>query len=363
MNKIRVHLKERSYDILIGRGLLKDSGKLIKRLDIGSDAVCITNSGLLNLYKSPIERSFKKAGLTVRFELIPDSEKAKSARCAFDLTGRISAYDKSKKLFIVTLGGGVVGDLGGFVAAIYKRGVPYVQIPTTLLAQVESAIGGKVAIDLPCAKNLVGAFYQPKQVISDTSLLKTLPARQLKSGLGEVVKYGIIKDAGLFSFIEKNYKSILRQDGKALEYIIGTASRIKADIVRKDEFDRTDKRAILNYGHTMGHAIETASGYSGKYTHGEAIAIGMVIASKISLRLGIISIEDAFRIAALIKRLGLPTRPEELDFKAIYDAHLHDKKFIHGKNRFVLPVKIGRVRIVENVPDAIIRNVLKEELI
>lgn len=363
MKKIKVSLKKRAYNILIGRGLLKDSGRLIKRLDIGNDALCITNHSLFKLYKAPLERSLKKSGISVRFELVPDSEKAKSADIAMGLIQKISAYDKNKRLFIITLGGGVVGDVGGFIAAVYKRGIPYVQIPTTLLAQVDSAIGGKVAIDLACAKNLVGAFFQPRLVISDTDLLKSLPERQIKAGLAEVIKYGIISDARLFSFLEKNREKILKRDAEALEYMVAAASSIKARIVERDEFDRTGKRVILNYGHTIGHAIEAASGYSGKYNHGEAVAIGMAIACKISLNLGIMDIKDAFRIVALINKFGLPAQPKGLKLADIYDAHLHDKKFIHGKNRFVLPVRIGRVRIVENVPTAVIRNILKEELI
>jgi len=363
MRRIRVRLKDRSYDILIGRGLLKKSGELIRSLRSEKDAVCITNARLLRLYRKTLQSSLTKSGMTVRFERVPDSEGAKSVRIAASLIKEISIYDKRKRLFIINFGGGVVGDLGGFVAAVYKRGTPYVQIPTTLLAQVDSAIGGKVAIDLPAAKNLVGAFYQPRLVISDIDLIGSLPARQIRNGLAEIVKYGVIKDRKLFTFLERNYRKILEYDENALTHIVSASSRIKAALVEKDELDRTGSRAILNYGHTIGHAIEAASGYSNKYNHGEAVAIGMIIASKISLRLGLIGSEEARRIRNLIVKLGLPTNARGLHYKDVYEAHLHDKKFIHGENRFVLPVRIGKVRLVSNVPEAIIRRVLREELL
>ena len=363
MKRIKVHLKDRSYDILIGRGLLKSLGAILKRLDIGKDAVCITNSSLLNLYKPALARSLKKGGYSVRFETIPDSERAKSIGVAVNLINKIACYDKRKKIFIINFGGGVVGDLAGFVASVYKRGIPYIQIPTTLLAQVDSAIGGKVAIDLPVAKNLVGAFYQPRLVLSDVELLSSLPERQIRNGLAEVVKYGIIKDARLFKFLEKNYGKLLRYDKASLEHVILASSRIKAGIVEKDEYDKTGERAVLNFGHTIGHAIESASKYDGKYNHGEAIAVGMVAATKISLSLGLIRMKDAVRIIDLIAKLKLPVSCAGESLKSIYDAHLHDKKFIHGKNRFVLPVHIGETRIIENIPDSVITKVLKEEIL
>ena len=362
MRIVRVRLKNRSYDIVIGRALLKKAGAILKRLGIGKDAVVITNRRLLKLYRKPLEDSFKAAGLSVRFELVPDSEKAKDPAVALGLIKRISAYDRLKEIFVVAFGGGVVGDLAGFVAAVYKRGVPYAQFPTTLLAQVDSAIGGKVAVDLPVAKNLVGAFYQPRIVLSDISLLKSLSKRQLKNGLAEVVKYGVIKDRSLFGFLEKNHKKILKCDKRALEYVVARSGRIKAAVVEKDELDKKGIRAILNYGHTLGHAIEAASGYSGRYNHGEAVAIGMVLAAEISSRLGMMRRAEAERIAALIRGLGLPTDIKGLEFSRIYEAHLHDKKFVRKVNRFVLPVRIGKAKVVEGVTRSVIKSVLKKHL-
>jgi 3-dehydroquinate synthase len=360
MRKIRVRLKERSYDILIGRGLLDDCGAILKRLGIGRDAVCITNSCLFRLYGKPLKRSLEHSGFTVRFEKVPDSEKAKTDRVANSLIRSISLYDKGKKIFIINLGGGVVGDVGGFVASIYRRGVPYVHIPTTLLAQVDSAIGGKVAIDLPVAKNLVGSFYQPKTVIADTNLIKSLGRRQLTSGLAEVIKYGIIKDKRLFTFLEKNREKIMGFDNSALEYIVVSSAKTKAAVVEKDEFDRTGIRAVLNFGHTIGHAIEAASGYSKRYNHGEAIAIGMVSACKISSAIGMIDNADANRIIDLISMYDLPTYATGISIQKVYASHLHDKKFIRGRNRFILPSRIGSVKIVDGVSDAVVKKVLKE---
>jgi 3-dehydroquinate synthase len=362
MKKVRLSLKGRSYDILIGRDLLRRAGEILAKLALGRDAVVISNSRILRLYGEAFRRSLAGSRLTARFERVPDSEKAKAHRTAVDLLDRIAAYDKRKTLFIVAFGGGVIGDLAGFVAAVYKRGVPYAQIPTTLLAQVDSAIGGKTGIDLPVAKNLAGAFHQPKVVISDISLLKTLSPRQVRNGLAEIIKYAVIGDRRFFGYLESNYGRILRLDDKSLEFVISRSSAIKARLVEKDELDRKGIRAALNYGHTIGHAIETAEGYSDLIYHGEAIAIGMVVAGRIAVKMGMMRPAELARIKSLIGNAGLPTkiRSGRL-FAPIFAAHLHDKKFIRGKNRLVLPTGIGRVRIVEGVPDSVIRGALKEE--
>lgn len=359
MRRIRVKLKDRSYDIVIGRHLLEKTGALLKRLGIGHDAIVITNGILRRLYANTLVRSLTGSGFTTRLEIVPDSEKAKSERIAATLINRIAAYDTRKNVFIIAFGGGVVGDLAGFVAALYKRGIPYVQLPTTLLAQVDSAIGGKVAIDLPVAKNMVGVFYQPKIVVSDISLLGTLPERQMRSGLAEVIKYGVIKAPSLFRFLEKNYRKVLEGDRDALEYVVWRSSLIKARLVEADELDRKNLRVILNYGHTIGHAIEAAASYSGRYNHGESIAIGMVAAARISLAMGIMPAGEADRISSLIGSCGLPTRVKGPAFSDIYKAHLHDKKFANSQNRFVLPRRIGRVRVVEGVNEDIVRKAIK----
>lgn len=362
MKTIKVPLGKRSYDISIGRGLIRDCGSILKKLDIGTDAVIITNSRLAAIYKKTIEKTLKGNGFTCRFEIVPDSEKAKSISVASAILNRLSRYDVGRCVFIIALGGGVVGDLAGFVASVYKRGIPYAQIPTTLLAQVDSSIGGKVAVDLSVAKNLVGSFYQPRAVIADVEALKTLSPRQIRNGLAEIIKYGIIKDAGLFRFLEAGYKKVLKLEKKALEHIVSRSCKIKADVVAKDEFDRKCVRAALNYGHTIGHAIEAAAGYSGKYNHGEAVALGMLVAGDMAVALGMLKEAQALRIGRLIEKVGLPVSIKGVEIKRIYGSYLHDKKFINGRNRFILATKIGGVSIVEGVADSIIRNALKKHI-
>lgn len=360
MKRVKVSLKERSYNIIIGRRILGTCGKALKELDIGRDAVVITNSRLEGLYGKRLRSSLARAGFSVRIETVPDSEKAKSIAVATRILRRLSAYDVGKKLFVIALGGGVIGDLAGFVAAVYKRGIPYVQIPTTLLAQVDSAIGGKTAVDLPVAKNLVGAFYQPKMVLADVSLIATLPKRQVKSGLAEVIKYGVIRDRRLFAFVERNIRKLLAGDTAELEFVVSRCAGIKAGVVSKDEFDRKGARVILNYGHTIGHAIEAASAYSGRYNHGEAVALGMIAANSMATSLRRMKEREARRIESLIRKAGLPTTVKGVRLPSIYASHLHDKKFTGTMNRFVLPVRIGAAKTVNNVPDRAIRNALKE---
>lgn len=359
MKKIRVRLGKRSYDILIGRGLIDNCGRIFKKLNLGSDAVIITNRRVAALYGRTVGRSLKRNGLTAHFEFVPDSERSKSLSVASALLNRLSRYDRNKRVFVIALGGGVVGDLAGFVASIYKRGIPYAQIPTTLLAQVDSSIGGKTAVDLDVAKNMVGSFYQPRVVISDVSAIQTLSPRQIRNGLAEIIKYGVIKDAALFKYLESNYKKIMNLDKGALEHIVSKSGKIKADIVARDEFDRKRVRVVLNYGHTIGHAIEAAAGYSGRYSHGEAIALGMLVAGRIASDLGLIKRSEADRVERLIKKVGLDAYIKGLTIPGIYEAHLHDKKFTNCKNRFILIDRIGRSKVVDNVADPVIRKALK----
>jgi len=363
MRKIRVRLKKRSYDIIIGRGVLNRLGLFVKKLKIGNDAVIITNPTVSRLYGKKIESLLKLAGLSVLTLTVPDSEEAKSLKTASGILEKIAHYDRRRKIFIIAFGGGVVGDLAGFVSAIYKRGVPYIQVPTTLLAQVDSAIGGKTAVDLPIAKNLVGAIYQPRLVLSDTALLKTLPRRQIQNALAEIIKYGAIKDSSLFSFIGRNMKRLLSNDIRSLEYVIGRSSAIKAGFVEKDEFDRTGYRALLNYGHTIGHAIEASSRYSGLYTHGEAIAIGMLAAADISSRIGVLKDGGYLQnLRRMLRECGLPVKAKGLKARDIYESHLRDKKFANARNRFVLPVISGCVKLTEGVPDIVIKKAISEIL-
>jgi len=334
-------------------------GRHIAKLHIGHDAYVITNTAIKNKYGNVLDKILKHSGFNVRFKIIPDSEKSKSMEMSTSIIKDISLYDKKRQLFIIAFGGGVVGDLAGFVASIYKRGVAYIQIPTTLLAQVDSSIGGKTAVDLLEGKNLVGAFYQPRLVFSDVKFLNTLNQRQISSGLSEVIKYGIIKDRQLFFYLEKKYKDILALEPQALEYIVHRCSCIKASIVEHDEREEKGIRTILNLGHTVGHAIEAASNFK-VYNHGEAIALGMLIAADISKKLSLINNAVSRRIENLIKIVGLPTRIKRVSLAHIIKAHYHDKKFIGRKNKFVLIKGIGKTKIVEIIPIGIIREAIKK---
>ena len=355
MKKIKLNLGKRNYSILIGNRILKNLPGCIKKLNIGRDALIITNPKIKKIAGGELANSLKKGGISYRFECVPDSEKSKSQKIAFKLIDKVSKYAKGKRVFIIALGGGVIGDLSGFVASVYKRGIPYIQIPTTLLGQIDSSIGGKVAIDLDCGKNLVGAFYQPSLVLCDISLLKSLPKKQLRAGLAEAVKYGIIKDKLLFSYIEKNYSNILNLNNQNLEHIINKCAAIKAKIVSLDEKEKKGIRTILNYGHTIGHAIETAGRFKA-YTHGEAIALGMLAAQRIAGKLKIFTNQkEEKRITDILANIGLPSKIKGLKLNSIIKAQSFDKKFIHGKNRFVLPKAIGRVIIKEGIPLKIIQ--------
>jgi len=278
-----------------------------------------------------------------------------------DTVKKVSHKTRTHRPLILALGGGVVGDLAGFVAATFRRGVPYIQLPTTLLAQVDSAIGGKVGIDLPEAKNLIGAFYQPKAVLEDTDFLGTLPARQVRNGMGEVIKYAVIQSPELFRYLEDNIKSVLSLETNAIEKVISECAAIKAWVVEKDERDVKDIRIALNFGHTLGHAIEAASGYSGAYNHGESVALGMLLACEMAMRLDMLKDGDFQRIKALIRKAGLPGRIEGgISVQKIMEAHEYDKKFSAGVNRFVLPTGIGAVEVIEDIPELLIKTVLKE---
>lgn len=358
MKTIRVKLTRHPYSIHVGPRTLAKLPGLVKKLKIGSDALIVTTPILKSLFGEKLKKTLREAGLGCLFLTIPDSEKSKNAKRAFHLIEKITAFDRNKKLFLIAFGGGVVGDLTGFVAAIYKRGIPYLQVPTTLLAQIDSSIGGKTAIDTAFGKNLVGAFYQPRLVLSDTTLLETLPLKQLRSGLAEGVKYALIKDKLLFSFLRKNYKKILRHDGAALSFLILRCAAIKAAVVAQDEYDRKDKRIILNFGHTFGHAIEAASRY--KISHGEAVSLGMVCAARLSRDLGILAAGVFEKIVRLLKNIGIPTRLPPIKTQDILKMIAYDKKFKRGKNRFVLLKEIGRTIVREDIAQAAIRKAVEK---
>ena len=353
ISKISVGLKDNPYAIAIGYDILEEFPSYIRGLGLGKDAVIISHPVIERLHGGKLTAALKKAGYSVKIFSVPEGEKSKSAACALRLLKEISVYDVNKNIFIIALGGGVVGDLSGFVAAVYKRGVPYIQVPTTLLAQIDSSIGGKTAIDLETGKNLVGAFYQPRLVFADTKTLKTLDKRQIRNGLAEAIKYGVIGDAKLFSFIETNHKKFLKGDVAVLNFIIRRCAQIKARVVAEDEKETKGLRTILNFGHTVGHAVEAASKYD-QYHHGESVGLGMRVASRISVSMGLLATAQETRINQLISSVGLPERIEGGRLAKILNLMKHDKKFTAGHNRFVLTPKIGQVKVVKDIPESVI---------
>ncbi|MDD5120126.1 MAG: 3-dehydroquinate synthase [Candidatus Omnitrophica bacterium] len=348
MHKITVNLGMRSYKIIVGRNITGQLGKVLKRLNIGSDAFIITNNFLKNKYGAKLAQSLSAAGINFIFKTVLDSEKSKSIETASIVIKDVAKFDRKKKVFIIAFGGGVIGDLAGFVASVYKRGTNYIQVPTTLLAQVDSAIGGKTALDLASGKNLVGAFYQPRLVFSDVEFLKTLDNKQLGSGMAEVIKYAVIKDAKLFTYLETRHKALSSGSAHALMEIIGSCSRIKALITSKDEKESLGLRTILNFGHTIGHAIEAAGGYK-RYNHGQAVGLGMIAAVNLSAVLGLIDRKVSERVKDLIELYGLPVKLKNVPLDKIIKAHYYDKKFSGKENKLVLISAIGQAKIVRNV--------------
>jgi len=359
MHKQKVSLGRRSYNIIIGRNILNRLGADLGKLKIGKDAFIITNTFLKNKYGKKLSQALSKAGISSHFKVVADSEKSKSIETARLVIKDLARFDKKKKVFIIAFGGGVVGDLAGFVASVYKRGVNYVQVPTTLLAQVDSAIGGKTAIDLDLGKNLVGAFYQPRLVFSEIDFLKSLDKNKIRCGMAEVIKYALITDGRLFNFLEHNCKQVLGGKAAAFEKIITVCSKIKAKVVSADEKEFLGLRTMLNFGHTIGHAIEAASGYQG-YNHGQAVALGMIVAVDLSARLKLIDAKLCARIQNLIKLYGLPVKLKGVSVDKIIRAHYYDKKFSGKQNKFVLICSIGKHKIVNNVRLDLIKEAVRK---
>lgn len=358
MKNVRVHLGERSYTIRIGADALGDIGKVCLRHFRGGRALVVTDANVAPLYAERTIDSLAAAGVQASVLRIPAGEASKSMRQLSRILDKMASLRLDRGCGAVALGGGVVGDIAGFAAAVFLRGVPYVQAPTTLLAQVDSAVGGKTAIDHKLGKNLVGAFHQPTAVVSDTSSLKTLPEREFRAGLAEVVKHAAIADSRLFAFLEKNEAQVLEREAGAMERIVATNCRIKARVVEQDERE-SGLRQILNYGHTLGHAVEALAGYSSELLHGEAVAIGMSAASRISCAMGRCGSGDVERLTALLDRFGLPTRMAEPPGLAVLKRLVaSDKKTRRGSPRFVLMRKIGAVEPGIEVSPRLWRNAL-----
>ena len=353
MPTVRVNLGPRSYDIAIGSGLDGFSEFTSTRVPNIDRGLVVADANT----RRHAEQLARLVGAAAIAE-VPAGEQSKSLAEAARLYSELAARMADRKTPVIAVGGGVVGDLSGFVAATYNRGLPLLMVPTTLLAMVDSSVGGKVGINLPEGKNLVGAFHQPAGVWIDTAMLDTLPDREYRSGLAEVVKYGVILDPELFNWLEANTDAVLRREPQAVAHIVSRSCRLKADVVEQDEYERSGVRAILNYGHTFAHAFEAVGGYGG-WLHGEAVAVGMVCASRLAERHGLIASAITSRQIELLKRIGLPTtpRPEWLVDELLLVMR-RDKKNIAGRLRFVLPTRLGHVSVFDDVRESLVRDVL-----
>ena len=346
MLKLEVALGERAYPILIGESLLSD-GKTLPGSVSAQDILLVSNTTVAPLYADRVRDALKdRRVVDVR---LPDGEQHKTLENVSRVLDVLVANRFGRDSLVLALGGGVVGDLAGFSAACYQRGVAFAQLPTTLLSQVDSSVGGKTGVNHPGGKNLIGAFHQPRVVISDTATLRTLPARELRAGLAEVIKYALVFDIAFLGWLEQNLDALLALDPAALAHAIYRSCELKAEVVLRDEHEHGE-RALLNYGHTFGHAIETATGYT-EWLHGEAVAAGMLIAAGMSARLGLLPASDVQRIRALLQRAGLALDPPRLGAARAMQLMGVDKKVRAGRIRLVLLESLGRARFTADYPD------------
>lgn len=348
MERLKVELGERSYPIEIAAGLLQRADVLTSAIK-GKRVMIVTNTVVAPLYLELV--TSRLSGFQVEHLILPDGEAHKNLTTFEQIMSALLETSHGRDSTLIALGGGVIGDVVGFAAASYQRGIPFIQIPTTLLSQVDSSVGGKTAVNHPLGKNMIGAFYQPRQVVIDTECLSTLPAREFAAGMAEVIKYGIIWDADFFSWLEQNMVLLQQLDPAALTYAIKRCCQIKADVVGQDETEH-GVRALLNLGHTFGHAIEAEQGY-GNWLHGEAVAAGIMLAAWTALDRGEMTEQEVARVRALLLAANLPIKaPAEMDFAAFIRHMRRDKKVLEGKLRLVLPVGIGHAQVVADVSDA-----------
>ena len=367
-SEIRVHvdLGPRSYDVRVGTGRMEAFGAFARDALRASwagrscrSALIVTDTHLAELsLPNGLQDAFAGLGIDSKIAIVPAGESSKSIDCAGRLFDQLVASKADRHTAIVAVGGGVIGDLAGFVAATYARGLPLLMVPTTLLAQVDSSVGGKVGVNHPGAKNIIGSFHQPVGVWIDTETLRSLPDRELRCGLAEVVKYGVILDAAFFAELEDHADKILDRHDGILRHIVARSCRLKADVVSRDEREETGLRAVLNFGHTIGHAIEAVAGYGGAFQHGEAVAVGMIAESRLAQRLRWIGPEVHERLLSLLDRFGLPTSAAALDVNQLIDAMGRDKKNRGGRLRFVLPRSIGHVELTDLADESDVRAIL-----
>jgi 3-dehydroquinate synthase len=349
---VSVALAERSYPIHIGSNLLGDARFYAPHMQ-GKRIAVVSNKVVAPLYLDRVQQALAQAGAQSVLVLIDDGEQAKNWQMLDRVIDALLAARLGRDSLIVALGGGVVGDLAGFAAAVYQRGIPFIQVPTTLLAQVDSSVGGKTAINHARGKNMVGAFHQPLAVIADVATLDTLPARELRAGIAEVIKHGFILDLAFIAWLEENIDKLIARDRTALEYAVRRSCELKAQVVADDERE-AGRRAVLNFGHTFGHAIEAGAGY-GEWLHGEAVAAGMVMAAELSVRAGTLRREDAERVKALIGRAGLPVRGPKLGIERYLELMQVDKKASGGNIRFVLLDGLGSATLRGGLDDRLVR--------
>jgi len=356
MQTLTVGLGERSYPIHIGSGLL-GRAELLQPALPNKRAAIVTNTTVAPLYLEKLRQTLQSIGVSSMPIILPDGEQYKNFETLNSIYDALLASRCERTTPLIALGGGVIGDMTGYAAATYLRGVPFIQIPTTLLAQVDSSVGGKTGINHPLGKNMIGAFYQPQLVLADTATLDTLPDNELAAGLAEVIKYGLIRDLAFLEWLEQNMDKLLARDTEALQYAIARSCRNKAEIVAADERE-SGERALLNLGHTFGHAIESGMGY-GNWLHGEGVATGTVMAADLSQRLGWIGAQDVARIRGLFERAGLPTVAPDLGVEKYLELMGLDKKVEGGKMRFVLLREIGRAVVYGEVPAELLQQTLE----
>jgi 3-dehydroquinate synthase len=358
VTRIRVKLKNNGYDVIVGRGLLRQAGGAVGRLLPGlhSRVIVVTSSNVRRHWGAELERSLHKAKLSFHVVEMNDGEPAKRLETVEQLAEQMVAAGADRKSMLLAFGGGVVGDCAGFLAAVFQRGIPVVQVPTTFLAQVDASIGGKTGVNLRAGKNLLGAFHQPRAVLVDPDVLSTLDQREFRAGLFESLKCGVIRDARLFELMQRETKKILARDPRTLQRIINDSIRVKAAVVAADEKE-SDLRRILNFGHTVGHALESATGYA-HFLHGEAVAWGMIAAAAIACDCGFCAPETAAQITQAVKAFG-PLPPVNCGMREIMSRLAADKKTVAGRIHFVLPLKIGKVRIAGDVPPEVVRQAVE----
>jgi len=357
MQTISVDLAARSYRILVGRGALAEVGPELAQRRVGRRVALFSDSDIMARHGQAVVESLRSSGFDISEILLPRGEQAKTLDVARQGWDRLLDAGCDRTSTVVALGGGAVGDLAGFVAATYMRGISFVQVPTTLLAQVDASIGGKTAIDHPRAKNLIGAFHQPRFVLVDPAVLVTLPEAEFRSGLAEVIKHGIVLDADYFADLEQCLPALLRRDLATLERVVGGSCRLKARVVERDE-QEAELRHVLNYGHTIGHALEAVTGY-GRFTHGEAVSLGIVAEARVAARLGIAKAETTERQVRLLRAAGLPVSGLGVAPTIIIEALGRDKKARDGRVPFVFAPEIGAFRLVFDVPHATVHDTLE----